>query len=176
MKVPLHLLAAACLLSLPACSGDELTRTFGLSRDAPDEFQVVTRAPLSIPPSMGDLPPPRPGAQRPQEMSARERGETTLAPATITGSGRQDRPSGAEAALAQGKSLLPAGVTAVAGRFGRGDPVAILSPGGARLGLGLARYTAEEARALRGRRSGDIEAILGYKGRAALIHRDDMVL
>ena len=60
--------------------------------------------------------------------------------------------------------------------LGRGDPVAILAPAGHRLGLGLARYTAEEARLLTGRRSGDIEAVLGYKGRAALIHRDDMVL
>ena len=91
-------LLLAPLLLLAACGGDT-ARTLGLTRDAPDEFQVVTRAPLSIPPSIGDLPPPRPGAQRPQEMSARERGETTLAPATITGGGRQDRPSGAEAAL-----------------------------------------------------------------------------
>jgi glutamate 5-kinase len=67
-------------------------------------------------------------------------------------------------------------VVAVEGRFGRGDPVAITGPDGARLGLGLVRYTAEEARAIRGRRSGDIAGILGYPGRAALIHRDDMVL
>ena len=91
-------LLLAPLLLLAACGGDT-ARTLGLTRDAPDEFQVVTRAPLSIPPSMGDLPPPRPGAQRPQEMSARERGESTLAPATVVGEGRSDRPSGAEAAL-----------------------------------------------------------------------------
>jgi glutamate 5-kinase len=83
--------------------------------------------------------------------------------------------AGAARALALGKSLLPAGVTAVAGRWGRGDPVAIVSAEGVRLGLGLARYGAEEARALLGRRSGDIEAVLGYKRGAALIHRDDMV-
>ncbi|NAZ36801.1 glutamate 5-kinase [Rubellimicrobium sp. CFH 75288] len=83
---------------------------------------------------------------------------------------------GAARALLEGKSLLPAGLAAVSGRFGRGDPVAILSPDGARLGLGLVRYTAEEARAITGRRSADIERILGYKGRATLIHRDDMVL
>jgi len=84
--------------------------------------------------------------------------------------------AGAARALAQGKSLLPAGVVAIVGAFGRGAPVAILDSAGTRLGKGLARYTAEEARAIRGRRSGDIEAILGYPGRAALIHRDDMVL
>jgi glutamate 5-kinase len=84
--------------------------------------------------------------------------------------------AGAAGALARGKSLLPAGVTAVSGRFGRGDPVAILGPGGETLGKGLVRYTAEEAAAIRGRRSDEIEAILGYPGRAALVHRDDMVL
>lgn len=83
---------------------------------------------------------------------------------------------GAAKALKQGKSLLPAGVKGVAGVFGRGDPVAIVGPGGVILAKGLARYTAEEARAIRGHHSGDIEAVLGYPGRAALIHRDDMVL
>ena len=83
--------------------------------------------------------------------------------------------AGAARALAQGKSLLPAGITTVTGAFGRGDPVAILGPEG-RLGLGLTRYTAEEARAIAGHHSRDIEAVLGYPGRAALIHRDDMAL
>ena len=84
--------------------------------------------------------------------------------------------AGAQKALAEGKSLLPAGVVAVTGRFGRGDPVSILTAEGNHLGIGLCRYTAEEARIIRGRRSADIEALLGYKGRAALIHRDDMVI
>ena len=84
--------------------------------------------------------------------------------------------AGAVTALRAGKSLLPAGVTAVSGAFGRGDPVAILSPEGDTLGKGLVRYTAVEARAIAGHRSGEIEAILGYQGRAALVHRDDMVI
>ena len=84
--------------------------------------------------------------------------------------------AGAVTALKAGKSLLPAGVTAVAGSFGRGDPVAILSPAGDVLGKGLVRYTAAEAKAIAGHRSGEIEAILGYQGRAALVHRDDMVV
>ncbi len=70
--------------------------------------------------------------------------------------------AGAQVALEAGRSLLPAGVTEVAGSFGRGDPVAIHGPA--------------EARVIRGLRSGDIAAALGYPGRAALIHRDDMVL
>lgn len=82
---------------------------------------------------------------------------------------------GAARALAQGNSLLPAGVTQITGDFGRGDPVDLLRPGGVRLGRGLTRYNASEARAIAGAQSGDIEAILGYPGRAALIHRDDMV-
>ena len=84
--------------------------------------------------------------------------------------------AGAVVALLSGKSLLPAGVTAVSGSFGRGDPVAILSPEGDVLGKGLVRYTVAEARLIAGHRSGQIETILGYVGRAALIHRDDMVI
>ena len=84
--------------------------------------------------------------------------------------------AGAETALAAGRSLLPAGVANVEGSFGRGDPVAIKTVGGAMLGHGLTRYTAAEARAIRGHKSNEIEAILGYPGRAVLIHRDDMAL
>ncbi|MEM0936595.1 MAG: glutamate 5-kinase [Pseudomonadota bacterium] len=83
--------------------------------------------------------------------------------------------AGAVAALRRGKSLLPAGVARIQGAFGRGDPVAIAGPEG-RLGQGLTRYTDAEARAIAGHRSGDIEGILGYPGRAALVHRDDMAL
>lgn len=82
--------------------------------------------------------------------------------------------AGAVRALGAGKSLLPAGVTAISGAFGRGDPVTLEGPDGARLGLGLSRYTAAEARAIAGHRSDEIAAILGYPGRAALVHRDDM--
>jgi glutamate 5-kinase len=84
--------------------------------------------------------------------------------------------AGAVNALLAGKSLLPAGVTTVTGTFGRGDPVAILDPVGNVLGKGLVRYTAAEAKAIAGHRSGEIVAILGYEGRAALVHRDDMVI
>ena len=83
---------------------------------------------------------------------------------------------GAVSALRSGKSLLPAGVVAVEGSFGRGEPVAILSPEGVVLGKGLVRYTSAEARAIAGHRSGDIAGILGYEGRSVLVHRDDMVI
>lgn len=83
--------------------------------------------------------------------------------------------AGAAGALSKGKSLLPAGVTAVSGQFGRGEPVSISGPNGP-LGQGLSRYTSAEADKIKGHRSGDIEPLLGYPGRAALIHRDDMAL
>jgi glutamate 5-kinase len=84
--------------------------------------------------------------------------------------------AGAAKALQQGKSLLPAGVTKITGRFQRGDPVAILGPMGEGLGKGLAGYECGEAQAIKGQHSREIAPILGYPGRAALIHRDDMVL
>ncbi len=84
--------------------------------------------------------------------------------------------AGAARALGQGKSLLPAGVVAVSGTFGRGDPVSIIGAAGEVLGKGLVRYTVTEATAIAGHKSGEIAAILGYEGRAALIHRDDMVV
>ncbi|RFP89031.1 glutamate 5-kinase [Rhodobacteraceae bacterium 63075] len=90
--------------------------------------------------------------------------------------GRISLDDGAAKALLQGKSLLPAGVADVSGSFGRGAPVELCTPAGEVLGHGLVRYTAEEARRIMGHRSGEIEALLGYTGRAALVHRDDMAL
>ena len=84
--------------------------------------------------------------------------------------------AGAIAALRGGKSLLPAGISAVTGSFQRGDAVAIADTNGHVVGHGLTRYTAEEARRIKGRKSHEIEAILGYPARAALIHRDDMAI
>ena len=84
--------------------------------------------------------------------------------------------AGAARALTGGKSLLPAGVTAIAGDFDRGEPLTIIGPDNNKLGAGLSRYTSLEADAIKGLRSDNIQAILGYKPRTALIHRDDMVL
>ncbi|MBO9397042.1 glutamate 5-kinase [Shimia sp. R9_2] len=84
--------------------------------------------------------------------------------------------AGAARALAAGKSLLPAGVTAVNGDFSRGDPIEITDSTGHRLGQGLAAYTSKDAAKIKGHHSREIEDILGYPGRAALIHRDDMAL
>jgi len=84
--------------------------------------------------------------------------------------------AGAVTALKAGKSLLPAGVTAVSGGFEKGDCVRLIDPNGRAVGVGLAAYAADEAARLRGRRSDEIETLLGYRGASVLIHRDDMVL
>jgi glutamate 5-kinase len=83
---------------------------------------------------------------------------------------------GAASALKAGKSLLPAGVKAVSGAFARGDTVVILDQDGIELGRGLIAFDYEDAGKIMGKRSGDLEAALGYAGRAEMIHRDDMVL
>jgi glutamate 5-kinase len=84
--------------------------------------------------------------------------------------------AGAERALAAGRSLLPAGVTAVEGPFGRGDAVSVVGADGREIARGLSAYPAEEATLIAGRRSTDIPEILGYSGRDEIIHRDDLVL
>jgi glutamate 5-kinase len=84
--------------------------------------------------------------------------------------------AGAVAALARGKSLLPAGVTGIEGGFLRGDPVEIAGPDGAVVAKALAGYDAWQARIIMGYRSDRIAELLGHPGRAALVHRDDMAL
>ncbi|CAN5390982.1 glutamate 5-kinase [soil metagenome] len=83
---------------------------------------------------------------------------------------------GAARALAAGKSLLAAGVTAVEGDFARGDLVSIVDPAGRAVARGLAEYSHEEMAKLVGRRSEEQEAILGYAPRAAIVHRTHMAL
>ncbi len=83
---------------------------------------------------------------------------------------------GAKAALAAGKSLLPVGVTQVDGEFERGDAVRVIDHDGNEFGRGLIAYGAADARAISGRRSDAIAAILDYRGRDEMIHRDDLVL
>ncbi|MEO1199253.1 MAG: glutamate 5-kinase, partial [Pseudomonadota bacterium] len=83
---------------------------------------------------------------------------------------------GAAAAIRGGKSLLPAGVRGVEGRFERGDAVIIRTVGGVDVGRGLVAYDAEDARKIAGGKTSDIARILGYAGRSVMIHRDDMAL
>lgn len=83
---------------------------------------------------------------------------------------------GAAAALAKGKSLLPAGVIAVAGEFERGDAIRVIDQAGRELARGLSAYSAADSRAIQGRKSAEIEELLGYRGRDELIHRDDLAM
>jgi glutamate 5-kinase len=71
---------------------------------------------------------------------------------------------------------LPAGVTAVEGDFQKGDAVVVKTQDGRAVARGLAAYSAEDARRIIGRKSGDFESLLGYRGRDEIIHRDDLVL
>jgi len=84
--------------------------------------------------------------------------------------------AGAVKALGEGKSLLPAGVRRVDGRFERGDAVVVRDGEGREIARGLAAYGAADAERIAGKRSLEIEAILGYRGRDELIHRDDLAL
>jgi glutamate 5-kinase len=96
--------------------------------------------------------------------------------AAMKPAGRLVVDAGAAAALREGRSLLPAGVRRVEGAFQRGDPVEIVDGSGAAVAAALVGYPADEARAIAGRRTAEIEAILGHPPRAAMAHRDDMVL
>ena len=84
--------------------------------------------------------------------------------------------AGAEKALTAGRSLLAVGVVAVDGTFERGDAVTVRSREGRDLARGLVAYGSEEARCIQGRRSDEIEQLLGYRGRDELIHRDNLAL
>jgi glutamate 5-kinase len=83
---------------------------------------------------------------------------------------------GAVRALRAGGSLLPAGVTRLAGQFDRGDAVVVRDAAGAEIARGLVAYASSDAERIRGKRSSEIETLLGYRGRDEMIHRDDLVL
>ncbi|MGB0315502.1 MAG: PUA domain-containing protein, partial [Parvibaculales bacterium] len=84
--------------------------------------------------------------------------------------------AGAISALYAGKSLLPVGLTSVAGHFERGDCVALMGADGQEIGRGLSAYASTEAQRMIGLSSDAMESELGYRGRAEMVHRDDMVL
>jgi glutamate 5-kinase len=84
--------------------------------------------------------------------------------------------AGAVTALRRGNSLLPVGVVRIEGDFARGDAVIIRGPDGAEIARGLCAYDAEDAHKIRGRSSSDIDTILGFSGRAEMVHRDDLVV
>jgi glutamate 5-kinase len=83
---------------------------------------------------------------------------------------------GAIRALMRGKSLLPAGVIGAVGRFERGDTVSIVGPDGTEVARGICAYSDSDAARIMGRKSAEIEQLLGFRGRDEIVHRDDLVL
>jgi glutamate 5-kinase len=83
---------------------------------------------------------------------------------------------GAVRALLQGKSLLPAGVTRAVGRFDRGDTVSIVGPDSLEVARGICAYSDTDTARIMGRKSAEIENLLGFRGRDEIVHRDDLVL
>ena len=109
---------ALCGLGLSGCSGQQIERDFGLVRDAPDEYTVTTRAPLSMPPDQ-QLALPQPGMARPQEQSTRTQALETLAPdVALQGAGGSNSPG--QNALVQSAAANAAAPTG-AGAPGRGE-------------------------------------------------------
>jgi glutamate 5-kinase len=84
--------------------------------------------------------------------------------------------AGALRALLEGKSLLPAGVVETRGRYERGDTVSVLREDGTEIGRGIIAYSDLDGVKIMGRKSSEIEAILGFRGRYEMIHRDNLVL
>jgi glutamate 5-kinase len=84
--------------------------------------------------------------------------------------------AGALKALQEGKSLLPAGVVATRGRFDRGDTVSVVGPDGYEFARGICAYSDGDAARILGRRSSEIESLLGFRGRDEMIHRDDLAI
>jgi glutamate 5-kinase len=84
--------------------------------------------------------------------------------------------AGALKALSVGKSLLPAGVVRLSGRFDQGDTVSILAPDGTEVARGISAYSDGDVARIMGRKSAEIESILGYRSGDALVHRDDLVI
>ena len=95
---------------------------------------------------------------------------------TLRPAGSVSIDAGALRALLEGKSLLPAGVVETRGRFERGDTVSILRGDGAEIARGIIAYSDLDAVKIMGRKSSEIEGILGFRGRHEMIHRDNLVL
>jgi hypothetical protein len=106
------------LVLLAGCSSDKLARTFGLTRDAPDEYTVTTRAPLSMPPDY-NLRPPRPGAPRPQEQSEQQQAQADLVPEMSLNAPASTGSPGQAALLEQAGPAAPADIRRTVDREAR---------------------------------------------------------
>ncbi|MEO1029736.1 MAG: PUA domain-containing protein, partial [Pseudomonadota bacterium] len=94
----------------------------------------------------------------------------------LTPEGELKIDAGAASALKRGSSLLPVGVVSVTGRFEKGAALQLIGPDGAKLGKGVSAYSSSDIDKIKGLKTDETEAVLGYRGRPAIIHRDDLVL
>lgn len=108
--------------------------------------------------------------------AARRGGRKDWLAGRLTVKGKLGVDEGATNALRQGRSLLPAGVTITQGTYARGDVIDIVGPDGAVVARGLAQYDSKDAEQIIGKRSDEVAALLGGTPRAAMVHRDYMVL
>jgi glutamate 5-kinase len=144
--------------------------------------RIATRAGCAMAIAVGNVERPQQALERgarctwflpaPEGRSARKR----WIAGSLSPQGVLTVDAGAARALAGGRSLLPAGVGSVEGVFERGDAVTIIGPDGAVLGRGLSAYASADAERIATHRSDEIEAILGWRGRDEMVHRDDLVL
>ena len=115
------LVATGLTVSLAGCGGlgDSLSRTFGFTRDQPDEFSVTTQAPLSMPPDYS-IRPPRPGAPRPQNVPDQVAAQEALMPQTTFASSAAGMSPGQEALVQEAGPPAPADIrTEIAQEQGR---------------------------------------------------------
>ncbi len=138
--------------------GCAMVIAYGDRPDALEQLESGTECTWFIPPS--------------EPLAARKRWIAGLM--TVPGSVTID--DGAVRALQRGKSLLPAGIVDISGMFARGDLVLVKDAHDTVIARGLSAYSADDARKIIGRKSRDIESILGYRGWDELIHRDDLVM
>jgi len=83
---------------------------------------------------------------------------------------------GCAKALLNGGSLLATGIVSVKGNFGRGDPVSVFDENGQVIAQGLSEYKSHEIDRIKGHKTEELEILLGYSPRSAVIHRDHLVV
>jgi hypothetical protein len=112
LRAPALATLALAALLLAGCSGSDLSRTFGFTRDAPDEYTVTTQVPLSMPPDF-TVRPPQPGAPRPQQTSTQQQAEQALVPQTaLTGTPTGEASPGQTALVQAAGPTPPANIRA----------------------------------------------------------------
>jgi glutamate 5-kinase len=179
-RIPLVAKITAEIEAMAGAPGSDLSRGGMQTKIEAGKIATAARAHMVIAPGAVDNPLQAIAAGGPCTWFLAPGNPVTARKKWIAGSlepkGNVFIDAGAVAALRSGKSLLPAGVKRVEGEFSRGDAVVIRDLDGHEIGRGLSAYDAADAARILGKSSGDIVPILGFGGRAEMIHRDDLVL